>query len=409
MTFVIDFCLTKYQQTDTATNISHLKLDWASLTSLEQRAGRVGRLEQGQVVRLIYKDHYKQLPKETIPEMQRAALESVVLKAKQLNMGKPSDILALALDPPNRSNITDAILVLKEIGGLTRYKNGIFSASDGELTFAGDVMALLPVDVRISKLIILGFVFSCVKECIIIGAGLSSKPIFAKVSSIEGKMNEYQQKLLKARGTGSDAIMILNVYQEWRKTIADCEIKGIVRSFEKKWCDIEMLDLKNLRDLHELIEDIKQRMERRFGISADDDVFRFSTEQKLFAIKICIAGAFYPNYFTFGGSPPWREQFKDMNNMDLCKTVYLKGMRPERIGKIYERQVREKLKDLVCDNLDWMKVKFDRNSARLQVKFDSITGDDDDVPKVPGEVRLEVYKALKLAKLQRGFELRVMR
>lgn len=407
MTFVIDFCLTKYLQTDTATNMSQLKLDWASLTSLEQRAGRVGRLEPGQVVRLINLDHYNRLQKETVPEMQRASLESVVLKAKQLNMGKPSDILALALDPPNRSNITDAILVLKEIGGLTRYKNGIFTSNDGDLTFAGDVMASLPVDVRISKLIILGFVFSCVEECIIIGAGLSSKPIFANVSSIEGKMNEYQQKLLKARGTGSDAIMILNVYREWRSKITDCS--GFTRSVEKKWCEIEMLDLKNLRDLHESIEDIKQRMERHFGISARDDNFRFSKEQKLFAVKICIAGAFYPNYFTYGGSPPWRDQFKDMNNMDLCKTVYLKGMRPERIGKIYERQVREKLKDLVCDNLDCMKVNFDRNSARLQVKFESIVADDEDVPKVPGEVRLEVYKALKLAKLQKRFELKVMR
>lgn len=35
--FVIDFCLTKYQQTDTATNMTELKLDWASKMSLEQR------------------------------------------------------------------------------------------------------------------------------------------------------------------------------------------------------------------------------------------------------------------------------------------------------------------------------------------------------------------------------------
>lgn len=83
--FVIDFCLTKYQQTDTATNMSQLTLDWASKMSLEQRAGRVGRIEAGQVVRLLFEHQFNDLPMETVPEMQRVSLESVVLQAKRLD------------------------------------------------------------------------------------------------------------------------------------------------------------------------------------------------------------------------------------------------------------------------------------------------------------------------------------
>ena len=40
---------------------------------------------------------------------------------------------------------------------------------DGELTFVGRVMAELPVDIRIGKLIILGYVFGLLEECLIIG------------------------------------------------------------------------------------------------------------------------------------------------------------------------------------------------------------------------------------------------
>lgn len=40
---------------------------------------------------------------------------------------------------------------------------------DGELTFLGRILAALPVDVKIGKLIVMGYVFGCLKECLIIG------------------------------------------------------------------------------------------------------------------------------------------------------------------------------------------------------------------------------------------------
>lgn len=58
MLSVIDFCLTKTMVTDPITNFCHLKLEWASKNSLEQRAGRVGRVSDGRVYRLITEDFY---------------------------------------------------------------------------------------------------------------------------------------------------------------------------------------------------------------------------------------------------------------------------------------------------------------------------------------------------------------
>lgn len=398
--FVIDFCLTKLQQTDTATNISQLKLSWASKMSLEQRAGRVGRLEAGQVVRLLFEEQYEALETETVPEMQRVSLETVVLQAKRLDMGKPSNILALALDPPPRTAIIDSILVLKEIGGLTRLnKRGVFDENDGEMTFAGEVMARLPVDVRISKLILLGYMFSCLEECIIIGAGMSTRSIF-KNQPME-RMEEYHQKLSQAQGLGSDSMAILNTYREWQKAVNEEGLKG---RNEKRWCELKLLSLKNLREMKTLIEEIKKRLK----VLTLKDNYRFNVEEKLFTIKICIAGAFYPNYFAFGGTPPWRDDFGTLMNMNPCTTVFLKGMEQGRIGQIYEKQVRQKLhKEGVTDGLEEMKVEFNDNSARLQVDFKPITNDG--IKLVPGDVSLEVYKAVKLRKLKDKVELMVMR
>lgn len=48
----------------------------------------------------------------------RCPLERLALLAKMLDMGPPSDILALAMDPPDMSNIHRTVLVLKEVSGL---------------------------------------------------------------------------------------------------------------------------------------------------------------------------------------------------------------------------------------------------------------------------------------------------
>lgn len=101
--------------------------------------------------------------------MLRCPLQNVVLKAKLLDMGPPPSILALAMNPPNLSDIRNTILTLKEVGALYTCVDGVYSVQDGDLSFMGRVMAGLPLDIRLSRLILLGYVFSALDEAIIIG------------------------------------------------------------------------------------------------------------------------------------------------------------------------------------------------------------------------------------------------
>lgn len=55
------------------------------------------------------------LLEESTPEIIRCPLEKLVLLAKMLDMGSPSDVLALAMDPPDLTNIQRTVLVLKEV------------------------------------------------------------------------------------------------------------------------------------------------------------------------------------------------------------------------------------------------------------------------------------------------------
>lgn len=89
-----------------------------------------------------------------------------------LDMGKPLELLALAPDPPAKSLVVDAVLRLKELGGLFRFdKEGKFSYEDGDVSFLGNIMAALPLDVTLTRFIVMISVLSakqlnCNPECL---------------------------------------------------------------------------------------------------------------------------------------------------------------------------------------------------------------------------------------------------
>jgi len=56
-----------------------------------------------------------------------------------------------------------------QAGALLTEFRGVPNIYDGDITFLGHVMAKLPVDIHIAKLILLGHIFSVLEECIIMG------------------------------------------------------------------------------------------------------------------------------------------------------------------------------------------------------------------------------------------------
>lgn len=411
---VLDFCLTKYLGVAKGAQITTLMLDWTSKNNCKQRAGRAGRVCTGTVVRLVEKAFYENKMKDyPAPEIQRIGIESVVIKIKMLNMGTPLAILALALDPPTKSAVVDAVLYLKELGGLSRINfGGRFDDTDGDLTFIGRIMGNLPVDVRLVKLIVIGYLFDVLEEAIVIAAGLSLKSIFTQ--NLNQRMNTYLQKLKLAGGSGSDCIAILNAYNMWK------QLRGIEfalnSSLERQWCQTRNLDVKNLHEMELLVTEITKRLERAFNIRPSDNCrLMYNSREKLFMIKICIAGALGPaNFFVpiENTENDEREAFKTVNNMDLFRTVYFKNMDRETFGDIYEEQIHQAFEQKnIVDNKEDMRVFFDyRISEKVYVTFknDRPITEMKDAKIAPGKVLPEVYKAVKLRQIAGNLTLNVM-
>lgn len=82
---VVDFCLTRKNITIKIKGYSRFETRVASKANLLQRAGRVGRISDGVVYRLISKELYSKLDEFDIPEIQCVSLDMVILRAKQID------------------------------------------------------------------------------------------------------------------------------------------------------------------------------------------------------------------------------------------------------------------------------------------------------------------------------------
>lgn len=59
------------------------------------------------------------------------------------------------------------------MGALSGKSEGRENLEDGELTFLGRVLAHLPVDLHLGKMVVLGYVFGCLDNCLIIGRSIA--------------------------------------------------------------------------------------------------------------------------------------------------------------------------------------------------------------------------------------------
>lgn len=104
------------------------------------------------------------------PELLLAPLENIILRAKTFEMGAPHEILGLAMDPPKIEDIANTVLTLKELGALhLTVEDEGYSPIDGTITFLGRLMSNLPIDVRATRLIAMGFCYAVLEDCIIMG------------------------------------------------------------------------------------------------------------------------------------------------------------------------------------------------------------------------------------------------
>lgn len=309
------------------------------------------------------------LPTETVPEILRAPLENVVLKAKILNMGEPKALLAVSLDPPDLSDLQRTVLTLKEAGALLHTEDNP-NDFDGELTPLGRVMASLPLNIYKTKLIVLGHLFGILTDAIIMAACSSVKEMFS-INAEEIKLT-YNQKLQYASGSDCDFMAYYNAYQFWRHTKASRNIITNSRN-EKEWAKNHHLRIRSLREADALITEITNKL-RYIGIKEVEcdpkpKTWKQYSINKFFVFKVIIAGAFYPNYFVKSANRDYqKKKIKLLSYHNPMNTVILTGWPLNQPGLLYAKKIQQFFASHLHFNQKYIKVSFD-GTSRVYVEY----------------------------------------
>ncbi|XP_041903666.1 ATP-dependent RNA helicase TDRD9 isoform X4 [Corvus kubaryi] len=372
-----------YRKVILATNIAE-----SSVTVPDVKYGRAGRVSKGYCYRLVHKAFWADcIPEKSEPELLHCPLGATVLKLKKLDIGEPKDLLATALSPPSVGDIERTIVQLKELGAITACVQTEENLHDGELTFLGTVLTQLPVDLHLGKLIILGHVFGCLEECLIIAAALSLRNFFTV--PFKKHVDAYRKKMVFAGNSRSDCIAIVNAFRAWQA----CKQQGKLRHpmEELEWGRSNFVHINKIKEVAELFHNLKRRvsafnMHVKAQPSAMDQEY---VHKQRFILQVVIAGAFYPNYCTFGKCQE-EIAMKDLAGKDPKTTVMLKNMPP--YGYIYHKQLQSLLRQ--CGQVK----SISYSGSRAFVEFSRN-------PKEVFKVLPEVYLAIKMSQLKIPFEL----
>lgn len=270
--YVIDTGLARISQYTPRSRTTSLQVRPVSRSSADQRKGRCGRTENGICIRLYSEEDYLARPQFTKPEILRSNLAEVILKMMALKLGSIAEFPFI--DRPDTRSISDGFDLLTELGAIrkksipSREKSNrpepirenqrssdICVPSSGlcySLTEQGRIMSRIPVDPRLSRILLQSQIEGCMPEIGIIAAALCIQD--PRERPLE-KAKQADTAHRSFHDPSSDFITLLNIWNQYQRTRESDPTTG---GF-KRFCTLHFLSFKRMRewrDIHSQLTDI---------------------------------------------------------------------------------------------------------------------------------------------------------
>jgi len=259
--FVIDSGLARIALYNPRSRTAGLPVRPISRSSADQRKGRCGRVQHGVCIRLYGEDDYLGRPLYTPPEILRSNLAGVILRMLALNLG---DIDAFPfIDRPAQKSVRDGIETLLELGGIeAEDKYGRGPTHPWRLTERGRIMARLPLDPRISRMILEASKEGCLEEIVVIGAALSIQDPRERPAEKEAQADQAHAKF---KDPASDFSSLLGL---WRRYF-DGESPQ-TQNRQRRFCRDHFLSYRRMREWREIHDQIFSILAEQRLVSRND-------------------------------------------------------------------------------------------------------------------------------------------
>ncbi len=256
ISYVIDTGLARVSRYNIRARTTSMPVTPVSRASCDQRKGRCGRVGPGTCIRLYSLDDFLNRPEFTLPEIKRSNLAEVILRMIDLKLGDPASFPFI--DPPAARAIRDGYDLLHELGALDTTGN------EPRLSAKGRIMAKLPLDPRISRMIIEACEHNCLHEILIIASALAIQDPRIRPAEVEA---EADQAHVKFKVHPSDFLSYLKIWDEFNSGPfkGQDKEKKKSRSQMRKFCRANYLSYQRLREWQDIYEQITSTLKEEKG------------------------------------------------------------------------------------------------------------------------------------------------
>lgn len=260
--YVVDGGFVKQSNFHPENGIKSLDVTSHSQAGCNQRAGRAGRVRPGICYRMYTTHNFDMRQRFTTPEILRVSLTDVVLKMENIGINDVENFDFI--DPPNAEAFKEAYETLVTLGAIKRGKKG--------LTDIGLSMAKLPLEARISRMVLEAVRYGCTKQVATVAAFLSSRNIYNRPKDMEMEARIAHEQF---RDVNSDALTFLNIWDGF-------EASG----FSQSWCFRNFLNFKAMVEIGKVRNQI-------FDILSKSNITLTEAMDKDLVAKAVVSGLLY--------------------------------------------------------------------------------------------------------------------
>ncbi|QJW38191.1 ATP-dependent RNA helicase HrpA [Cellulosimicrobium protaetiae] len=251
--YVVDPGTARISRYSKATKVQRLPIEPVSQASANQRSGRSGRVADGIAIRLYSEDDFDSRPEFTEPEILRTSLASVLLQMISVGVVETPDEVARFpfVEPPDTRAVRDGVQLLTELGAL--------ASSDGvtRLTEVGRVLAQLPMDPRLARMIWEGSKLGVAREVAIIAAVMSIQDPRERPAEVRAQADQAHARFTDPH---SDFLTYLNVWEYVRE-----QQHELSSSAFRRLCKAEYLNFLRIREWQDVVAQLRE-MSKPLGI-----------------------------------------------------------------------------------------------------------------------------------------------
>ena len=241
--YVIDPGIARIKRYSPRQKLDRLHVEAISQASADQRKGRCGRVAPGTCYRLYSDADFESRASYTDPEIRRAALAGVILRMLSLGLGRIEDFPFL--EPPDPRAVADGWQTLVELGAV----DGVLGRDARTLTATGRLMARMPVDVKLARMLVAANAQGCLREMLTIASFLGIQDPRERPSDQRAAADTAHAQFNDPK---SEFVGILKLWDAFR--IAHEEM---TQSQLRRWAEKHFLGFLRLREWRELHRQLK--------------------------------------------------------------------------------------------------------------------------------------------------------